>query len=80
MAECETCFLQPRESVHEGDWLKVREEMFCRSGEYGEVLSADTNGCGLDFYTSHVARPDYISIEFWEWGELEICNCQRPDA
>ena len=78
MDNCANCHFQSREGVQDGDWLYVREEYFLRGGECGEVDYTNKEGCGLDFYTSRVGPPDYISQEFWEWGELEVCAC--PDS
>lgn len=72
---CESCGEITKSAIAVGDWARVRKEYMFRSGEEGEILHFDDKGCGLDFYTSRVPSPDYISQEFWEWGELEFCDC-----
>ena len=59
-------------NVKVGDWLAVKAEMFGRGGQNGIVIEPGPvdDGVALDFFTSH-SQDEYISIEFYEWDELE---------
>jgi hypothetical protein len=71
---------EPR-AVRKGDWLHVRREMFGRSGEAGEVVDVFDDGVGLDFYCGRDGTPSGLpSIEFWEWGELDMPPDLLPRA
>lgn len=74
---CNNCDEIKKSAVEDGDYLTVRKEYMFRSLQSGEVMFSDEKGCGLDFYTSNVTPPDYISQEFWRWSELEICQCTQ---
>lgn len=59
-------------NVKPGNILTVLPEMFGRGGQTGTVVEdgvAD-DGVALDFFTSNIPG-EYITIEFYEWDELE---------
>ena len=47
-----------------------------RGGTDGLVLDVFDDGCGLDFFCGRDGDPKGLpSIEHWQWGELEVCEC-----
>ena len=59
-------------SVKPGNTLTVLPEMMGRGGQTGTVVEEGITdeGVALDFFTSNIPG-EYITIEFYEWGELE---------
>lgn len=56
-----------------GDMITVPEDQFCRRGQSGEVIEVREDGLVLDFFCGPDGAPFGVpSIEFWEYGELDI--------